>query len=1004
MRAPAAPVCGCRRVNLRFVGSSSIASPDWGIYVVGASITIRGNYIGTDKTGAVDQGNGAEGIYLTGVSSGGITIGGTTAAERNVISGNAYDGIRIQQGSLNLITGNFVGTNAAGTAAIPNGGNGISIVTQANQVGSAVPGGGNLVSGNGGAGIELDNNACFVFGNTVGLDVNGTTAIPNVGEGITIYGDSNTIGGTSSLQWNVVSGNGYDGFFLGNDASGNSLIGNRIGTNAAGTGAVGNKYYAIRVYGASGNTFGGMTAAEGNLMSGNGRGVSIEQGAHDNVFVSNVVGLDVNGALLPNHGSGIDIGGPNNTVGLPGAGNVLSGNDYPGLTIQNGQAYGNTIQANKIGTTADGTSARPNGYMGIRVYGGHDNLIGGTGAGEGNLIAFNPWYGIFLDFGERTSILGNSIHSNGGWGIDIAPYGPNLNDPGDIDGGPNHAQNFPILSSVVVAGNQTQVTGELSSAPSSTYRIEFFSNPQCDPSGFGQGKTFLGAVDVQTNAAGIATIAANLPVAAGAPFVTATATNPDLETSEFSPCAAVGGANPGTIQFTQEQYVGYENAPNGVVTVTVGRMGGVAGTASAHYATSSQGATPGVDYTETSGTVTFGPGEVLKTFEVPVVFDLDPEGQENIGLTLSNPTGGAQLGAATSKIALIDYSPTLPTAYVSDAMLIEGDSGSANMEFTITLSPGNQPVTVSYNTVDGTALSGVDYQATSGQVIFAPGDGPKKVTVPVFGDTAVEGNEIFYLVINGVQTGTVTDGFGEGVIVDDDGLAQPPSPVCVGGKTIAKPKIVISNLGAPSGDEKISFTGKLAFAPGQPIGFDSLDMAARGAQVLIEDLGSGAQAIVDLTYKTAAVPSGMLGHPCDASLSDGWTVNGASTVFAYKNASNELPDASCAAGSAQDLARLRLADRRASTGKIKLTARTRATTIATPVGPLRATIVLGADAATGFSGACGTKSFTGTPVHARCSGLDADLQVKLLGGSGCRTPDATPSRPPQPGRAERSAR
>src|SRR5262249_9174015 len=158
-------------------------------------------------------------------------------------------------------------------------------------------------------------------------------------------------------------------------------------------------------------------------------------------------------------------------------------------------------------------------------------------------------------------------------------------------------------------------------------------------------------------------------------------------------CALASGPNPGTLQFSQFQYVGYENEPDGAVEITVTRSAGVAGTVTVNYATSSQGATPGVDYTEVSGTLSFAPGEVVKTFQVPLAFDLPPEGQENIGLALSAPTGGAVLGGQkNSKIALIDYDPQYPTAYVSDGQVVEGDSGTKNMSFTITVTPALSPV------------------------------------------------------------------------------------------------------------------------------------------------------------------------------------------------------------------------------------------------------------------------------------------------------------------------
>ena len=208
-------------------------------------------------------------------------------------------------------------------------------------------------------------------------------------------------------------------------------------------------------------------------------------------------------------------------------------------------AIGNVVEGNFIGTDSTGTKPVPNTLEGIVLQGNpSSNLIGGTAAGEGNVIAFNGTEGVALLVGDiifttgaiiNNGILGNSIFSNGGIGIDL---GGILTGDGVT---PNHAripprrlnldQNYPVLTSA----SGTNVQGTLHTAPSTTYRIEFFSNAAADPSGFGQGQTFLGFANVTTDPSGNATINATLttPVAAGQ-FVSATATDPNNNTSEFS--------------------------------------------------------------------------------------------------------------------------------------------------------------------------------------------------------------------------------------------------------------------------------------------------------------------------------------------------------------------------------------------------------------------------------------------------------------------------------------
>src|SRR5262249_5957579 len=153
--------------------------------------------------------------------------------------------------------------------------------------------------------------------------------------------------------------------------------------------------------------------------------------------------------------------------------------------------------------------------------------------------------------GTGNRLLGNSIHdntSNGltpnrGLGIDLIGNGPTPNDPCDTDTGPNHLQNFPVLTGASSVGGSTSIQGTLTSNPNRPFRIEFFSSPACDPTGFGEGQTLLGSVDVSTDGTCNATINATLPVSAGPGVVTATATDLTTgDTSEFSACQALGGA------------------------------------------------------------------------------------------------------------------------------------------------------------------------------------------------------------------------------------------------------------------------------------------------------------------------------------------------------------------------------------------------------------------------------------------------------------------------------
>jgi hypothetical protein len=166
-------------------------------------------------------------------------------------------------------------------------------------------------------------------------------------------------------------------------------------------------------------------------------------------------------------------------------------------------------------------------------------MVGGGSNAARNRIAYNGANGISLTGTDpnRTTVRRNLIYSNGGLGIDLGENGVTGNDSLDADSGPNSLQNYPV---VVSARSSTGVIiARLNSKPGSTYVIEFFSSPagSCDPSNHGEGRTFLGLKKATTDLAGSARIAftSGVPFAPGS-VITATATDPQGKTSEFSVC------------------------------------------------------------------------------------------------------------------------------------------------------------------------------------------------------------------------------------------------------------------------------------------------------------------------------------------------------------------------------------------------------------------------------------------------------------------------------------
>jgi hypothetical protein len=363
---------------------------------------------------------------------------------------------------------------------------------------------------------------------------------------------------------------------------------------------------------------------------------------------------------------------------IPGARNIISGNTV-GIEMGSGTTAlvgSNVVQGNYIGLNQGGTGPLPNSSDGLRIdnlssNGVANNVIGGTAAGAGNVISFNGGRGVFVSSGTGNAIRGNSIAANGGLGIDLAPAGLTPNDQGDADTGANNKQNFPVLTSLTPAASPTTIGGALNSTPSTVFRIDFYANPSCDPSGNGEGAQFLDSTTVTT--AGDGNAAINFVLGSALPagtLVTATATDPAGNTSEFSPC--VSGA---VITFSQSAYV--VNESDGSVNVAVTRSGDTTVPITVDYATSDAGAssvpcaTPGgkasakCDFTDAFGTLRFAAGETSRTITLLISQDSFVEGPETFSISLANPTLGT-LGSPSAATITINDDVTEPATNVID--------------------------------------------------------------------------------------------------------------------------------------------------------------------------------------------------------------------------------------------------------------------------------------------------------------------------------------------------
>ncbi|MGB7306885.1 MAG: DUF4347 domain-containing protein, partial [Burkholderiaceae bacterium] len=381
-----------------------------------------------------------------------------------------------------------------------------------------------------GNGIQIDagsdNNT--IAGNYIGaLNASGSYVggEENANEGITVLGANNTIGGSTALDRNVISGNTNSAVVvIGAGATGNAVTGNYLGTTASGLVAVGNSKWGVDVF----------VAGSGNVIGGN-------------------------------------------TSSLR---NVIGGNSLGGIALND--TSGTTIQGNYIGVGADGTTALANTfYGGILHIGGPStgNTIGGTGVGEGNLIANNTGRGIDVA-GGSVAILGNSIFNNSSQGIDLGDNNTvQANDAGDADTGANNLQNFPVLTSANGTGGDTVIIGSLNSAAATNYRIEFFSSPTGDGSGHGEGQTYLGFTTVTTDGSGDVSFNTNLTGVSVTPghVVSATATV-DLgggnygDTSEFATNVTATGNTAPTLDNTRSPVITAINEDAGPPVGGVGTL------------------------------------------------------------------------------------------------------------------------------------------------------------------------------------------------------------------------------------------------------------------------------------------------------------------------------------------------------------------------------------------------------------------------------------------------
>jgi hypothetical protein len=397
------------------------------------------------------------------------------------------------------------------------------------------------------AGNFLGTNAAGTFGATAfNLNAYGTE-IENGASG-------NRVGGTSAAERNVISGTARTGLDFNGDATDNNVVYNNIiGLNPAGNARLQNFRHGIDINaGPSSNIIGGTGPGQRNILSGNGEdqnaafvaGIEISHNTSTdkNQVIGNCIGTDPtctsgpSWALNRHYGVRLEDGANNTIVAY----NIIGNNPYGGMSIYGGNTNLNQIHDNRIGVSSDNTPI-PNGGFGIQIaYSAQSDTIG-----PNNIIANNP---VGLDVIDTNTdfikITQNSIFNNSRLGIDLrSVQGVTPNDSGDGDSGPNQELNMPVLTGATTSSVTGTACAESVVPKPCTIEV-FIAQPLTSDNGggnYGQGKTFVGSGVTNTNGAFTISVSG---VAAGQ-YITATATDAAGNTSEFSRNIQVSGGGGG---------------------------------------------------------------------------------------------------------------------------------------------------------------------------------------------------------------------------------------------------------------------------------------------------------------------------------------------------------------------------------------------------------------------------------------------------------------------------
>ena len=609
-------------LNLKAIG---IAGFEHNVYLGTGSdwSSITGCYIGVDPTGELDW-QVREDAIVSGVdvSAPHATIGGSTADARNVIAGSgyaieayaAYDRSHttvLSQPDYLAVQGNYIGTNAEGTALVGtrasvDGISGVGTITLGLAthvtVGGSTPAAANIIAGDLSAPISVwGMYESIIAGNNIQVAPDGVTPIPAVAPPL---GGIEVDGSDTSGNWisdNVIGGVAGNGIFFDMGANRNTVQGNYIGVDRSCTVNLGRADTFSGIYFADASANNAIDNIIGFFRRGIRIGYPWAWKSDDNIVQGNYIGVGPGGQDIGNNGPGILVGwGDGNNIGV-------GASEFGGNTIAN------------------------NGRSPI--------------AGE-------PVGGVVVQLGASNTIRGNSIHDNAGAGIDLGGDGANANDYMDVDDGANNRQNYPTIDNVAASAGHDQlyINASLQSSANTTFTIDFYAAESSANGGQWQGRSYIGSTTVITDTDGNASIFLAAPWLFSVPHVVATATDNGTSgsTSEFS---FEGTPTPSLPNITVNDITvseGNSGQTAATFTLTLDRASDQ--TIWVNVNTIDNTATAPDDYDAMANYISFAPGTTSQTATVYVNGDSAIESDETFYLYLSSNVNAAiadDLGIAT---------------------------------------------------------------------------------------------------------------------------------------------------------------------------------------------------------------------------------------------------------------------------------------------------------------------------------------------------------------------